>query len=849
MVKVENKETLRLLTSRFMKMNRARNVIAVIAIILTSLLFTSLFVGSVSMILSKRATEIKQFMDSAHASAQNLSEEDAKRLQQTIEQSEDVKRYGSGIFLGAGMDERFGFSVEVRYADENMAESFNCLPTTGRLPEKENEVALSSTILESLGVTPKIGEEVTLTWEVNPMLKQYKTDTFQICGFWQGDKAVLGQMVWVSEAYAKENRYPVTQEELENGIYNGGKEYSVWYKNLWNLEKKTENISKTAGFTKAGTGLEINPAYNLFEEDSFSFTSFIVMVLFVILAGYLIIYNIFNISVKTDIRAYGLLKNVGTTGKQLKKIVRMQAWRLSAIGIPIGLLCGYLAGLCMAPSLTADAEISAQAGKTAQTVVSANPLIFLAAILLTLLTVYLSSLQACKMVERVSPVEALRLAEGEQSHRKIKKNTSVTWWGMAVQNVLRNWKKGLIVMLSIALSMVVVNCIVMLVQGYDFDSYRKVLLASDFQLDQMTGSLLNTNFNGITPEIKEILDECPDSAKTGYVYYSEETHKMEPELLKTWEAFADKYEKNWNDYEKQVWEEAKASNTVSVHFLGISESVFDKLEWRGEKCSWDTFKSGNYVLVDYGNKYAERPVSYYQTGGIFQMDYKNGNQKDYEVIGEALMPYALDYPYADCIYITVLVPEEEYITQTGNESAMYAAIDAKKGEDKQIKEYIDKNILKENDMINVFSVLDMKESFQRYVSKYYMIGSFLVVILAFIGIMNFFNTTATSVISRKKELALLEVVGMTKKQVSKMLVTEGFLYLGGAFVIAVLLIVFGAKQILVNTLGKAFFFRLHLTIVPCVLMIPILVGIAYVIPKYQFEKMSRESIVERIRKE
>ena len=43
---------------------------------------------------------------------------------------------------------------------------------------------------------------------------------------------------------------------------------------------------------------------------------------------------------------------------------------------------------------------------------------------------------------------------------------------------------------------------------------------------------------------------------------------------------------------------------------------------------------------------------------------------------------------------------------------MYAAIDAKKGEDKQIKEYIDKNILKENDMINVFSVLDMKASFQ-----------------------------------------------------------------------------------------------------------------------------------------
>lgn len=173
----------------------------------------------------------------------------------------------------------------------------------------------------------------------------------------------------------------------------------------------------------------------------------------------------------------------------------------------------------------------------------------------------------------------------------------------------------------------------------------------------------------------------------------------------------------------------------------------------------------------------------------------------------------------------------------------------RQGEDKQVKEYIDKNVLKENDMINVFSVLDMKASFRRFVSKYYMIGSFLVVILAFIGIMNFFNTTATSVISRKKELALLEVVGMTKKQISKMLVAEGFLYLGGAFVIAVLLIVFGAKQILVNTFGTAFFFQLHLTIVPCLLMVPILSGIAYAIPKYQFKKMSQESVVERIRKE
>ncbi len=47
------------------------------------------------------------------------------------------------------------------------------------------------------------------------------------------------------------------------------------------------------------------------------------------------------------------------------------------------------------------------------------------------------------MVERVSPVEALRLAEGEQSHRKIKKNTSVTWWGMAASKCVTKLEKGI----------------------------------------------------------------------------------------------------------------------------------------------------------------------------------------------------------------------------------------------------------------------------------------------------------------------------------------------------------------------------------------------------------------------
>lgn len=130
-----------------------------------------------------------------------------------------------------------------------------------------------------------------------------------------------------------------------------------------------------------------------------------------------------------------------------------------------------------------------------------------------------------------------------------------------------------------------------------------------------------------------------------------------------------------------------------------------------------------------------------------------------------------------------------------------------------------------------------------------MIGGCLALVLALIGIMNFFNTTATSVFNRKREFALLEAVGMTKKQISRMLVMEGFIYLGGAFVLAVILLCTCAEKLLTNALGMAFFFRMHLTIAPCICMLPLMAVIAYVIPRKLFRKMCKESVTMRIRVE
>ena len=75
------------------------------------------------------------------------------------------------------------------------------------------------------------------------------------------------------------------------------------------------------------------------------------MLLLILFTGYLIIYNVFRISVTNDIRFYGLLKTIGTTGRQLKRIIRYQALALSLAGIPVGLLLGWLVGAGLTPAV------------------------------------------------------------------------------------------------------------------------------------------------------------------------------------------------------------------------------------------------------------------------------------------------------------------------------------------------------------------------------------------------------------------------------------------------------------------------------------------------------------------
>ena len=206
MVLVNSRKTIWLLTRRFLKINRGRNIIAVLAVIMTAVMFTASFTAAVSVLRSTMNQEMRTSMDSSQISVQDLTEEQFRQ----ISQYDKIKEMGYTIFLSVAENEELQtISTEIRYADENGARSYQCLPTQGTLPQGEKEAAVSTIVLDLLGVPHKIGSTVTLTYSASG--KQI-TEDFRLSGFWKGDPLPKAQMVWVSRDYCLAHMKTATEE-------------------------------------------------------------------------------------------------------------------------------------------------------------------------------------------------------------------------------------------------------------------------------------------------------------------------------------------------------------------------------------------------------------------------------------------------------------------------------------------------------------------------------------------------------------------------------------------------------------------------------------------------------------
>ena len=116
----------------------------------------------------------------------------------------------------------------------------------------------------------------------------------------------------------------------------------------WNIEKQALDVTSEYGLDER---VSINDAYGMATVNLSSMLPLVAGIAVIFIAGYLLIYNVFYISIAQDIRFYGMLKTLGTTARQIRKIVYRKAIKLSLMGIPIGLLLGWPIGRLLLPAI------------------------------------------------------------------------------------------------------------------------------------------------------------------------------------------------------------------------------------------------------------------------------------------------------------------------------------------------------------------------------------------------------------------------------------------------------------------------------------------------------------------
>ena len=880
MIRVSNRARVRRLGRQAMGAAKTRNLIAIVAIALTTVLFTSLFTIALSINDGFQQSNFRQAGGYAHGSFKNVT------LDQVDVLKEDplVEDYGLRRMLGMPTGDPFQKThVEVAYSDANYAQWSYATPTTGALPQEGTDQAAADTqVLDLLGVTPEIGAQFTLTLDVDG---HETTQTFTLSGWWENDAAIPVGFVQVPNSRVEAVLQAVGVTPPGSDGITGAWSMDVMLPNSLHIDGDMGEILARCGFQSDDPSGEnyinygVNWGYTgaqlLEDMDPATLVLIVTVLVLILLTGYLIIYNVFQISVANDVRFYGLLKTIGTTGRQIKAMLRQQALLLSCVGIPIGLAVGWLVGGRLTPAVVAQLD-------GVSDVVSVSPVIFLGSAGFALLTVFLSCARPGRMAAKVSPVEAVRYTEGSGSRKKTRRpRKAFSLAGMAWANLGRSRGKTVVTVLSLTLAVVLLNFTVTVARGFDMDKYVSRQLCTDFTLADaghfQTGEIFNPDQALPQAAIDAVLAQ--GSVTEGGKVYGR-TSTVQEYVTEDYFRAARAYfpgPEGWLDQLVSLTdrnEDGLLADTAQLY--GMEAFALDQLTVLEGDLSQLYEPGGNYIAAvytedDYGNpvmgshwarlgdtitlRYVEE-MEYIdpETGESYgAVPPEDGNYREvpktyrdvtYEVAALVTVPNSLDYGYYGSDEF--VLNSETFCRDTGTDCVMSYAFNTTDEGNAAMEAFLQNYTEQDNPQLDYESRATFAGEFQGLRGMFVLLGGALSFIVGLVGVLNFFNAILTGILTRRREFAVLQSIGMTGGQLKATLMWEGVFY-------ALSAVVFGAGLALamVPLMGaveeRIWFFTYHLTLAPVGILAPIFLALGCLIPLGVYRVVARASLVERLR--
>ena len=847
---VKNRGCIRRLSFKALLAARKRNAIAVIAIALTALMFTSLFTIVLSINETNQNYQFRGVGSYAHGAFKDVDEEQIAVLSAHPRVRAVGRRTVVGICTGGAFGKEYG---EVSFMDGNCAAWGYAVPTVGRAPESGKEIAMDTRALELLGVAPELGAEVQLTYTLTDknQIGSDVTDTFTLVGYWEYDELLAVHFLNVSQAYAEQ----IEARAMAEGMDPFRTDLSVMLPSTLNIEKQLTRIGEDCGYDvgdKVGQlRIGVNWGYTATQladaMDAEGVLAVIAVMVLVTFTGYLVINNIFQISVAGDIRFYGLLKTIGVTPRQLRRIIRLQALMLSGVGIPVGLLLGYGVGVLAVPVALSTSIMS---GK--YTTISISGWIFLGAAAFALLTVLLSCARPGRIAGNVSPVEAVRYTEARQGGRDRRASRRVTPFSMACANLGRSRKKTMLVGVSLALAVVLLNLLATFLDGFDMDKYLSQRSCADFVVSTQDYFY----YRGFTLTEEDILPVWENTQQSlgGFAWSTGLVRMYLPEEAWRYEASYYMGDQDLDAYLNTAERDGDKVAAVS-QIEGLDAALLPKLKVLSGDLSPLTQPDSRAIAIEVSlddDGKVVHPEHYPAIGETIRVTYgkeETAHDAFYTVCAWVETPYDMGSRFYAMGYQAVM-GVESLRRDAGEDSVqpMLYLFDTPSPEaEAAAEDYLARLSGTAGCPLMYESKATHRAHFREFQMTFVILGGLLCAIIGIVGVLNFFNAMMTSILSRRREFAVLQAVGQTRRQLKAMLVWEGFLYTLGSGLISLLLSA-AVNPLAGRLLEHAYwFYSYHYTITPVLLILPVFALLGVAIPAAMYHQAAGQSVVERLR--
>ena len=823
-MKVNNKAYIRRLAKHILNANKSRRNILLLAIALTSILFTSLFSVALGLGKNMETQTMKTVGTISHGSFKELSDKDINILSK----DKDIKEFSIREKVGILDDEKI--SAELSYIDNNGFEWSLIEKVKGNFPEKENEVFIDTATAKKLGYKGEIGEEIEVPFTIEKPytgeIIEKRSEKFIISGTFQNpiDSNVGVGQIYLSKAYIDKLSLPENNNDVE-----------VMLKNSFMIRDKLLKIAERNGYkvvdnpgnlSEKEIRIGVNFAYIFSGDSSFDFKTFLPFLAFLILvivAGYLIINNIFKISVNEDIKLLGLLKTIGMTKPQIKRLIHLESLAASLPSIIVGDIVGISIGKIILNKIFATNEMLTDV-KLSLTVII---LIILFSTAFTLLTVFLSVMRPARFAAKVSPIDASRY--NETTIKKEYKSENISIGKLARRQVFSNKFRFVSIVLSISLSAVILNSVLTYTGNIDLEKGISDVIVTDYNI--ASPKYFRYMYSGSEDGIKDFfIDEIENHKgfKSGGALYSYG------------------YEYSYPDIKIE-------DNKVAPILLGIDDYLINKEKFIEGEFNKDKWKTGNYVIIgEYGDK-----KSAFKTGDKIKINVKN-KVKEVQVMGK------VEYNFSNGLRYFPVIKEDikdessptlgleyiymnptEYKELTGDRSIMSYGFDVEDSE----KENFDK-LLKtfENEPDFSYDSRDLQiKSTMEFKNLIEFAGYSLSIVLFLISVLNFINVIATEILRNMVNLSILEAIGMTKKNIKKYLVKKNLIYSLCGLVFSFIIMLLVDKYILMDFMAQTKWTSYNFVITPLIMLNIVNIIIGTLFTGKFYEKHSRDSLVDRIR--